>query len=167
MKKPPRLPHVRSEIRKTAPYTRVNAGSTHASLGFVGFVGLVGFGKHRGEGIGLRWASSGFVEWLDSWGHARFVSLGFDADSSGFCARRDTMWSRFEKLKDNITQIASDVLDSQDEELDGEEFDDGHYNGALQSVHLRDSDGDDEPPEARAGEVRASSFAHDLRFLGV
>ncbi|XP_024391625.1 uncharacterized protein [Physcomitrium patens] len=54
------------------------------------------------------------------------------------------MWSRFEKLKDNITQIASDVLDSQDE-LDGEgapedgSFE-GYYNEDLKSAHTRDSD---------------------------
>lgn len=67
-----------------------------------------------------------------------------------------TMWSRFEKLKDNITQIASDVLiDNQDEELDGEGAfeDEGHYNGSLQSLHLRDSDGEDASPEANPTEV--------------
>jgi hypothetical protein len=64
--------------------------------------------------------------------------------------RSPTMWSRFEKLKDNITQIASDVLDSQDEELD-----DGRYNGSLEDVHLRDSDGEDEnSPEPHPREVR-------------
>jgi len=71
------------------------------------------------------------------------------------------MWSRFEKLKDNITQIASDVLDSQDddEELDAEgalddDSLDEHYN-APQSLYLRDRDsyGEDESPEFRPIEV--------------
>lgn len=64
------------------------------------------------------------------------------------------MWSRFEKLKDNITQIASDVLDSQDD--DGEELDegalddeelDGEYN-VPQSLYLRDRDSDGEDESA-------------------
>ncbi|KAG0629532.1 hypothetical protein M758_1G110700 [Ceratodon purpureus] len=59
------------------------------------------------------------------------------------------MWSRFEKLKDNITQIASDVLDSQDEDLDGEAGLDEKNNG-----RLRDSDGeDDDSPEGFPDEL--------------
>lgn len=71
------------------------------------------------------------------------------------------MWSRFEKLKDNITQIASDVLDSQDDddEIDGEgvlddDSLDEHYN-APQSLYLRDrdSDGEEGSPVFRPKEV--------------
>lgn len=80
------------------------------------------------------------------------------------------MWSTFEKLKDSVTQIASDVLDA-DEELDGEgAFNDGavesHYLGNLQEAHLHESDGDGDggPAEFHATEVCLALC--DSRFLG-
>lgn len=63
-------------------------------------------------------------------------------------------------MKDNITQIASDVLDSQDE-LDGEgapedgSFE-GYYNEDLKSAHTRDSD--DEGGNFPPTEVSRSSW---------